>query len=190
MNGLLNNSILRMAYAGCLEYPGLFIGYSETESNGTFHVDIIKESKITDSFHVSEVKYIGERYLVMELVSCDKTKIDGIEVLDTLTKEKLTDKLSESGIYWDATGFMCDPYMPRAAIISRDANKIKYAILNDETFEVINKEFIGVRKASIKDNFYSFEGVMTTDPTMWRHVIMDKETGDVLESVRVGINMG
>ena len=185
----LNNSILSLVYSETFTFNKLIIGFTEEKSAGTFNVDVIREDKQIKSFNVHRARFIKNRYLVMDLVMVKystkgKTDLFGTEVIDTLTGKELTAEICQKTKYTSVSWFLCDGGIPYAGLFSND-DYLRCVIMNDETFEIINSEFVDIRNESMDGNLYQFEAANADDFTLWRQIKMDKRTGEIIESKHI-----
>ena len=156
-------------------------------------MDLTKDNKLVESFHVRDARYLKNRYLVMDLVDGDGRITNKVEVLDTVLIKKLTDKLNEKAIQEKAIQFMCGAEdIPRAIILSHNQS-LSYAIINTKTFEIINNTFVGIKIRDIlavHKGFYKFEGLLADDTATWKNIVMNRYTGEIVESIKSGTNLG
>ena len=174
----IDKSFLSLAYDKWFTLSSkIFVGYVKPNSDKSFDIDIIIDNEMTDTFKVKEVSFIQNRYLILSLVD---NKESEIEVIDTVTNQKLTDKIFEKKHHKMLAGFVCENGgIPYATIYTNE--KFGRCLILNNNFEIINSDAIGISNPTSGNEVYSYGAILHSNNTKWKHIIMDKTTGEVLE---------
>lgn len=154
-----------------------FAGYTKPNFDGSFGVDIFRNNVLEGSFNVTELSFLGERYAVMTLADTTESEI---EVFDTLTGQKLTDKLYAKKHHRNTAGFVYTNGGMTYATIFTNEQFGRCMILSDD-FEIINTEAIMIINQSSSGNLYTYDAILNTKETDWKHIVMHRITGEILQ---------